>query len=168
MRKASWGSLHRCLQGLMNFTRRSFNRLALSSAATGLLPHAFAQTIERRVRYAIVGLGRISVNSFMPALKASSTSAIAALVSGSPEKARRLAAQYGVPEGSIYSYEQFDRIRENAGVDAVYIGLPNGMHAEYTIRAAQAGKHVLCEKPMATSVEESKAMIAAASGQTGS
>lgn len=97
----------------------------------------------------------------MPALKASSTSAITALVSGSPEKARRLAAQYGVPVESIYSYEQFDRIRENASVDAVYIGLPNGMHAEYTIRAAQAGKHVLCEKPMAISVEESKAMTAA-------
>lgn len=145
----------------MILTRRNFNQLALSSAAMGLIPQALAQTTERRVRYAIVGLGRISVNSFMPALKASSNSAITALVSGSPEKARRLAAQYGVPERSIYSYEQFDRIRENASVDAVYIGLPNGMHAEYTIRAAQSGKHVLCEKPMAISVEESKAMIAA-------
>jgi predicted dehydrogenase len=101
------------------------------------------------------------MNCFMPALKASSTSTITALVSGSPEKARRLALQYGIPETSIYSYEEFDRIRENASVDAVYIALPNSMHAEYTIRAAKAGKHVLCEKPMATSVEDSKAMIAA-------
>ncbi len=101
------------------------------------------------------------MNSFMPALKASSTSEITALVSGTPEKARRMAAQYGVAESSIYSYEQFDRIRDDAGIDAVYIALPNGMHAEYTIRAAQAGKHVLCEKPMANTVEESKAMIAA-------
>jgi len=97
----------------------------------------------------------------MPAIRASSTSEITALVSGSPEKARRLASQYGVPESSIYSYEQFDRIRENAEIDAVYIGLPNGMHAEYTIRAAHAGKHVLCEKPMATTEEEARAMIVA-------
>jgi predicted dehydrogenase len=148
-------------KGLMNLTRRNFNRLAITSAASGLIPGAFAQSTERRLRYAIVGLGRISVNCFMPAIQASSTSEITALVSGSPEKAKRLASQYGVPESSIYSYEQFDRIRENAGIDAVYIALPNGMHAEYTIRAAQAGKHVLCEKPMANTVEEAKAMIAA-------
>jgi predicted dehydrogenase len=126
-----------------------------------MLPHAFAQSTERRVGYAIIGLGRISMNCFMPALKASSTSAIAALVSGSPDKARRVAAQYGVPETAIYSYEQFDRIRENSSVEAVYVALPNSMHAEYTIRAARAGKHVLCEKPMATSVDDSKAMVAA-------
>lgn len=143
----------------MNLTRRNFNRLAITSAATAL--GASAQSTQRRLRYAIVGLGRISVNCFMPAIKASSTSEITALVSGTPEKARRLASQYGVPESSIYSYEQFDRIRENAGIDAVYIGLPNGMHAEYTIRAAHAGKHVFCEKPMATTVEDAKAMIVA-------
>lgn len=145
----------------MNLTRRNFNRLAITSAATALIPRASAQSSERRLRYAIVGLGRVSVNCFMPAIRASSTSEITALVSGTPEKARRLASQYGVPETSIYSYEQFDRIRENAGIDVVYIGLPNGMHAEYTIRAAHAGKHVLCEKPMATTVEEAKAMITA-------
>lgn len=144
----------------MILSRRDFTRLALTSAA-GMLPHALAQSTERRVGYAIIGLGRISMNCCMPALKASSTSAIAALVSGSPDKARRVAAQYGVPETSIYSYEQFDRIRENSSVEAVYVALPNSMHAEYTIRAARAGKHVLCEKPMATSVDDSKAMIAA-------
>ncbi len=101
------------------------------------------------------------MNCFMPAIKASSTSAITALVSGTPEKARRVASEYGVPGNSIYSYDQFDRIRENPEVDAVYIALPNGMHAEYAIRAARAGKHVLCEKPMAAKVEEAKAMIAA-------
>lgn len=145
----------------MNLTRRRFNRLAIASAATVLIPGASAQPTERRLRFAIVGLGRISMNCFMPAIKVSSSSEITALVSGSPEKARRLAAQYGVPESSIYTYEQFDRIRENAGIDAVYIALPNGMHAEYTIRAARAGKHILCEKPMATTVEDARAMISA-------
>jgi predicted dehydrogenase len=145
----------------MNLTRRHFNRLAITSAATAFIPGASAQSTKRRLRFAIVGLGRISINCFMPAIQASSTAEIAGLVSGTPEKARRLAKQYGVPESSIYSYEQFDRIRENGGIDAVYIALPNGMHAEYTIRAARAGKHVLCEKPMATTVEDAQAMIAA-------
>ena len=86
---------------------------------------------------------------------------ITALVSGHPEKARKIAAEYNVPDSSIYSYENFDKIRDNPNIDAVYIALPNSMHAEYTIRAAQAGKHVLCEKPMATSVADCDAMIAA-------
>jgi predicted dehydrogenase len=77
------------------------------------------------------------------------------------EKGRKYAAMYGIPESSIYIYEQFDRLRENKAVDAVYIGLPNSMHCEYTVRAAEAGKHVLCEKPMAISSDECRKMIAA-------
>ena len=73
----------------------------------------------------------------------------------------RIAAQYGVPESSIYSYEQMDAMRDNKTIDAVYVALPNSMHAEYTIRSAKAGKHVLCEKPMSTSVADAEAMIAA-------
>jgi predicted dehydrogenase len=97
----------------------------------------------------------------MPGLLQSQYGKVTGLVSGSPEKARKLAAQYGVPAASIYTYEQYDRMRDNPAIDAVYIGLPNSMHADYTIRAAKAGKHVLCEKPMSTSVEDAKAMIAA-------
>jgi predicted dehydrogenase len=79
---------------------------------------------------------------------------------GTPgEKAAKLAPEYGIAEKSIYSYENFDRIADNKEVDAVYIGLPNSMHAEYTIRAAKAGKHVLCEKPMATTVADSQSML---------
>jgi predicted dehydrogenase len=88
-------------------------------------------------------------------------SRITGLVSGHRDKADRIAAQYGVPAGSIYNYENFDEIAHNPAVDAVYVALPNSMHAEYTIRAAKAGKHVLCEKPMSTNVAEAEAMIAA-------
>ncbi len=84
-----------------------------------------------------------------------------ALVSGHRDKADKVAAQYGVPAGSIYSYENFDEIAHNPNIDAVYVALPNSMHAEYTIRAAKAGKHVVCEKPMSTSVADAEAMIAA-------
>jgi len=82
-------------------------------------------------------------------------------VSGHRDKADKVAAQYGVPADSIYSYENFDEITHNPNIDAVYVALPNSMHAEYTIRAAKAGKHVLCEKPMCTSVADAEAMIAA-------
>jgi predicted dehydrogenase len=69
------------------------------------------------------------------------------------------AAEYNVPPASVYGYDNYDEIVNNKLIDAVYIALPNSMHAEYTIRAAKAGKHVLCEKPMATSVEDSRTMI---------
>jgi predicted dehydrogenase len=101
------------------------------------------------------------MDHFMPAVELSKTGKLTALVSGPREKAEKQAAQYNIPSPSIYSYDNYDEIRQNKEIDAVYIALPNSMHAEYTIRAAKAGKHVLCEKPMATSVADCKAMIEA-------
>jgi predicted dehydrogenase len=81
-------------------------------------------------------------------------------VTGHPDtKGAKYAEMYGIPKASIYTYETFNRIIDDKGVDAVYIGLPNGMHCEYTVRAARAGKHVLCEKPMAISSAECRTMI---------
>ena len=74
---------------------------------------------------------------------------VAALVSGNRDKLCRVGEVYGVPRASRYTYETFDRIMQNDAVDAVYIVLPSGLHAEWTERAFAAGKHVLCEKPMA-------------------
>lgn len=119
-----------------------------------------AQAGGKKTGYCIIGLGRIA-DHFLRGAKDSSTSQVTGLVSGHRDKALRIAAQYGVPESSIYNYQDMDRIRENKAIDAVYVALPNSMHAEYTIRSAKAGKHVLCEKPMATSVSDSEAMIAA-------
>lgn len=116
---------------------------------------------QRKLRLAIIGLGKYATGQIMPNLKETARVELAGLVSGHPAKARKLAAQYGVPEKNIYTYENFDSIRDNKDIDAVYIILPNSMHAEYAIRAAKAGKHVLCEKPMATSVEDCKKMIEA-------
>ena len=114
---------------------------------------------EKKIGYAIVGLGRLSINELLPALKECKHSKCTALVSGDPAKAKKLAGQFGVPEKSIYNYENYDTIADNKDVDVVYIVLPNGMHAEYTVRAFKAGKHVLCEKPMANSVAECQQMI---------
>ncbi len=95
----------------------------------------------------------------MPACKMSRSSQVTALVSGDRKKAEEQAAKYGVPAKSIYDYKSYDEIGNNPDIDAVYIALPNSMHAEYTIRAANAGKHVFCEKPMATTPKDSQAMV---------
>jgi predicted dehydrogenase len=114
----------------------------------------------RRARWAIVGLGLFAVGQTMPGIVASRRSRMTAFVSGSPDKARDLGARFGVDR--FYDYQTFDRIAHDDQIDCVYIALPVGLHAEYTIRALKAGKHVLCEKPMASTVEECEAMIAAA------
>src|ERR1700730_3187468 len=119
-----------------------------------------AQDGERKVGYCVIGLGTIA-DHFMRGVLTSGNSKITGLVSGHRDKAERIAAQYGVPTSSIYSYEDMDRFRDNKAIDAVYVALPNSMHAEYTIRSAKAGKHVLCEKPMSISVKEAEDMIAA-------
>ncbi len=82
-----------------------------------------------------------------------------ALVSGHPEKANKLALRYGVDPKNIYNYQNYDTIRDNPAVDIIYVVLPNGMHAEYTIRGFEAGKHVLSEKPMANTPAECQSMI---------
>jgi predicted dehydrogenase len=142
-----------------SLTRRDFTKLSALSLAAGLSPSLHAQS-DKKIGYAVIGLGRIA-DHFLPATGATTNSRITALVSGHRDKAERIAAQYGVPSNSIYNYQNFDQIAKNPAVDAVYIALPNSMHAEYTIRAAKAGKHVLCEKPMATSVADCERMIAA-------
>lgn len=138
-------------------TRREFSRLGALGLVAQALPLK-AQGQERKIGYCVIGLGRIA-DHFMRGVAQSSTSKITGLVSGHRDKAERTAQQYGVPKSSIYSYEEMDRFRENKSIDAVYVALPNSMHAEYTIRSAKAGKHVLCEKPMSVAVSEAEAMI---------
>lgn len=141
--------------------RRDFAKLSALALASAYLP-SYAQisgASGKPVGYAAIGLGTIS-DIFMRACAQSQTARVAAVVTGHPDtKGAKYAAMYGIPKTSIYTYETFDRIRDNKDVDAVYVGLPNGMHCEYTIRAAQAGKHVLCEKPMAISSAECEKMI---------
>ena len=115
--------------------------------------------VGRRLGIAVVGIGRLTLEQIMPGFGQSKHARVTALVSGDPAKARTVAAQYGVPETHLYDYATFDRLRDNPDVDAVYIVLPNDMHMEYTLRAAQAGKHVLCEKPMATTSADAARMV---------
>jgi glucose-fructose oxidoreductase len=146
-------------------SRRGF----LQHAGAGLLASHLATRAAEAQRvpdppgpklgWAIVGLGNLAINQILPAFARCEQSRVTALVSGHPEKARKLAARYSVPEKNIYNYENYDSLRDNPDVDVVYVVLPNSMHAEYTIRAAKAGKHVLCEKPMANAPADCQQMI---------
>jgi glucose-fructose oxidoreductase len=110
------------------------------------------------IRYAVVGLGHIAQNAVLPAFKhARKNSRLISLVSDDPGKLMELSDRYAVEK--TYSYDQYEECLST--VDAVYIALPNSMHAEYTCRAANAGVHVLCEKPMAVTVDECESMIQA-------
>jgi len=115
---------------------------------------------DRNIRYGVVGLGAFAQSVALPAFSNADNTELVALVSGDPTKRRELAQKYGIK--NTYSYEEYDDFLRSGNVDAVYITLPNHLHCEYTVRAAQAGIHVLCEKPMAVTVEECEAMIKAA------
>ena len=150
-------------------TRRKFLARAggglLAANVTGaLLKDAHAQLFVpdppgKKLGYAIVGLGSLAINQILPAFAKCEKSKVVAFVSGHPAKAHKLALRYGVAEKNIYNYENYDTIKDNPEVDVIYIVLPNGMHAEYTVRGLEAGKHVLCEKPMANTPAECQQMI---------
>lgn len=108
---------------------------------------------------ALVGLGKYSEGQLAPALQETKHCYLSGLVTGTPKKREKWGRKYSIPEQNIYSYENFDAIRDNPEIDIVYVVLPNALHAEYVVRAARAGKHVICEKPMALSVEECDQMI---------
>ena len=115
-------------------------------------------TSERTIRYAVVGLGHIAQVAVLPAFAhARRNSRLTAVVSGDRTKRREIAKRYRLEQA--FTYDEFDACLQS--VDAVYLALPNSMHAEYTIRAAAAGVHVLCEKPMAVTVDECRRMLTA-------
>lgn len=119
------------------------------------------QPEDGRVGFAIVGLGRLSIDEILPAFAHSKLCKAVALVSGDPEKARKLAAQYGIKQSALYTYSNYDDLARNPEVKVIYIVLPNGMHEEFVTRGAKAGKHILCEKPMGNTAAECERMIAA-------
>jgi predicted dehydrogenase len=151
----------------MRETRRDFLKSATKGAlavsfAAGTAPFvitARAAEPEKKLGFALVGLGSLSTHQIAPGLQKAKHCRLAGIVSGTPEKRKKWAAQYNIPEKNIYTYETFDKIKDNPDIDVVYVVLPNAMHGEYTIRAAQAGKHVLCEKPMEISPQKCQEMV---------
>jgi predicted dehydrogenase len=155
------------MHGLSAFQGAQYERgLSLQHALSDQREQAMSEesivlSPTERVGYAIAGLGKLALDQLLPAFGATKYSRPVALVSSDRNKALKIAHQYGIPQDAIYDYDNCDRMADNVDVQVVYIVLPNSMHAEYTIRAAQAGKHILCEKPMAMNVAECEQMIAA-------
>jgi predicted dehydrogenase len=110
-----------------------------------------------RIRYAVVGLGHIAQVAVLPAFANADNAELVALVSGDPVKRRELGARHGIER--LVDYGGYDDLLQSGEVDAVYVAVPNHLHADYTVRAARAGVHVLCEKPMAVTERECEQMI---------
>lgn len=148
-------------------SRRQFNStLGKGLGATALainLPLACGmnQKEEKKLGIALVGLGGYSTYQLAPALQDTEHCYLAGIVTGTPAKEKIWADRYGIPQKNIYNYQNFDTIKDNKDIDVVYVVLPNSMHAEFSVRAAQAGKHVICEKPMGISVAECDEIIEA-------
>ncbi|SHG33564.1 Gfo/Idh/MocA family protein [Flagellimonas flava] len=153
---------------MKSITRRKFNQkiahgltgAAMLSASPML--HALPKgNQQKKLGIALVGLGSYSTYQLAPALMDTEHCYLAGIVTGTPEKEQIWAKRYKIPTTNIYNYKNFDSISDNKDIDIVYVVLPNSMHAEFSIRAAKAGKHVICEKPMAMNVDECDAIIKA-------
>lgn len=144
-------------------SRRKFlNTVAASAAlaASGAYsPHVFAFNKKRKIGVALVGLGYYSRDLLAPALQLTQHCHLAGVVTGSPEKIPVWQEQYGIPDKNIYSYETMHQIADNPAIDVIYIVLPTSLHEKYAVIAANAGKHVWCEKPMAMTVTECESII---------
>src|SRR5690349_13008231 len=116
---------------------------------------------DGKLGIALVGLGGYAGGQLAPALQQTKHCYLAGIVTGTPAKAEQWKEKYAIPEGNIYNYQTFDKIKDNPDIDIIYVELPNSMHAENILRPAQAGKHVRCEKPMALTVEDRDTTIAA-------
>jgi glucose-fructose oxidoreductase len=148
---------------ILMFDRRdALKSIIIGSATTLFSPNTLlAGTSKKKEKLgiALVGLGYYSTDLLAPALQTTEKCYLAGIVTGSPEKAEKWKQKYNIPDKNIYNYQNFDSIANNLDIDIVYVVLPPSMHKEYTIRAAKAGKHVFCEKPMAPSVNDCMAMI---------
>lgn len=152
----------------MNKNRRSLLKAMGASAvavplagyvkASGPASHRYT---GKKLGLAMVGLGNYATHQVGVGLEQSDYWKVTGIVTGTPSKIPAWKKKWGINDENVFNYDNFDRIAESKDIDVVYICLPNSMHAEYTIRAAKAGKHVIVEKPMAISVAEGERMIRA-------
>lgn len=144
--------------------RRTFVKLSALGATSMILPpKLFGQTHQGKpIKMAICGLGNYAEKWIAPAIEQSDYATLTAIITGSPHKISKWQDQYQIEDGHVYNYDNLDEMVNNTDIDCVYIATPTGNHAEFTIRSFQAGKHVICEKPMAPTVADCDRMIEAA------
>jgi predicted dehydrogenase len=153
-----------CAMTIKASTRRDFIKTATLAAASLPLAGLFASCARaagpgRKLGFVLAGLGSLSTHQIAPALQKTKFCRLAGIVTGTPAKAKKWQAQYNLPDKNVYSYDTMVQMAGNPDIDVVYVVTPNALHAEHTIKAAQAGKHVLCEKPMEVSSEKCRQMI---------
>jgi predicted dehydrogenase len=120
-----------------------------------------AEDQPRKLGFALVGLGGLSTGQLAPALQRTRNCRLTAIVTGTPSKIPVWKNRYNIPDKNVYSYDTMEQMADNPDIDVVYVVTPNGLHGEHTLKAAKAGKHIFCEKPMEVSVEKCEQMIAA-------
>ncbi len=139
-------------------SRRDFlGRVAAGAGAVALAGKgrgATGGTPGRKLGVAICGLGGYATGQLKPAMKLTQNCELRGVVTGTPAKGAAWAQEFGFPEKNIYSYATMARLADNRDIDIVYVATPNSLHPEHTIASAWAGKHVICEKPMANSVAD--------------
>lgn len=152
---------------MAKLSRRKFLTDTAAVTAAALMTAPFISTSStrekaresRKLGFALCGLGQLSTHQLAPALMKTKHCRLAGIVTGTPSKAEAWRAKYDIPAANVYSYDDMHRMADNPDIDVVYVVTPNGLHGEHTIKAAQAGKHVFCEKPMEISVERCQRMI---------
>lgn len=149
-----------------HFSRKDFLKKSGSIIAGTSLLAGFSSIIipkkKEKLGVALVGLGRYATGRLAPGLELTSHCELKGIVTGTPSKIPVWQERYKIPDQNVYNYQTMHEIADNDDIDVIYIVLPPGLHARYAIIAADAGKHVWCEKPMANTVEECKAVIDAA------
>lgn len=143
--------------------RRSFLKKSglILAASTFSFPHSLFSQNKKKLGVALVGLGYYSRDLLAPALQLTEHCELRGIVTGSPEKIPAWQEKYGIADKNVYNYQNMHKISENDDIDVVYVVVPNALHKKYTIIAAEAGKHVWCEKPMAPTVKDCEEMIVA-------
>lgn len=140
-------------------SRRDFLKTSALAVAGLPLVNALAAEPRRKIGFALCGLGSLSTHQLAPALQQTEFCRLAGIVTGSPDKAASWKSKYQIPDKCIYNYDTMSQMADNPDIDVVYVVTPNALHAESTLKAAKAGKHVLCEKPMEVSVAKCQQMI---------
>jgi predicted dehydrogenase len=153
------------MSAILTSRRRFLKATTLAAAGapwiTRFATAARAGDPNRKLGFALCGLGGLATAQLAPAIPKTRNCRLAGIVTGHPEKAEKWKAQYNIPDKNIYNYENMEKMADNPDIDVVYVVTPNALHAELTIKAARAGKHVLCEKPMEVSVQKCQKMIEA-------
>jgi predicted dehydrogenase len=153
----------------MNSRRKFLQKISFSAVALPFMPSHNLVTTEqynktpyqgRVLRVAILGLGSYGIR-VAEAMQSCKMAKLTGAISGTPAKIKDWQSKYNIPEKNCYNYENFDRIKDNPDIDAVYVITPNALHHSQVLRVAKAGKHVICEKPMAVNATEAKEMVEA-------